>query len=185
MSKKVLKDLLQTYDKKQLIGLVTELYNKNKAVKEFLDYYINPDEKEALKNFKVKVKEAFYPSRGDRIILSMGKKAISDFRQLKPSTELLIDLMMYYVETGVQCTCDFGDINESFYLSIEGVYGSVMKLIRSNKLEEAFKDRAFECVRKTENCGWGFHDTLGDLCYETYGESMNSIQYKNRPNAYQ
>lgn len=168
MSKRELKKELLRFEKTQLIDLISDLYEKNKSVKEYLDYYLNPNEAEILKTYKTKVLEAFYPKRGFGFKLSIGKKAISDFRKLKPSIESLIDLLLYYVEIGVEFTREFGDINEAYYSSIESVYADSMKLIDKNGLHELFKLRAVDMLKKTENMGWGFHDSLCDLYYETY-----------------
>jgi hypothetical protein len=168
MNKRELKNELESFDKKKLIDLISDLYDKNKSVKEYLDYYVNPNEKETLKIYKSKVREAFYPKRGFGFKIALGKKAISDFRKLKPSTDSLIDLMMCYVESGVEFTNDFGDINEGFYSSIESVYYDAMKLIDKNGFHDNYKIRAYEILKETENIGWGFHDSLSDFYYQIY-----------------
>ncbi|MDP4225421.1 MAG: DUF6155 family protein [Bacteroidota bacterium] len=168
MSKRELKKALESFDKKKLIDLISDLYDNNKSVKEYLDYYVNPNEKETLEIYKIKVREAFYPKRGFGFKIAIGKKAISDFRKLKPSAESLIDLLMNYVESGVEFTNDYGDINEGFYSSIESVYHDAMKLIDKNEFHDKYKIRAHEILKETENIGWGFHDTLSDFYYEIY-----------------
>jgi hypothetical protein len=168
MSKRDLKKELADFDKKKLISLISELYDKNKSVKEYLDYYLNPDEKAILKVYREKVREAFYPNRGFGFKLAVGKKAISDFRKLKPAVDSLIDLMLYYVECGVEFTNEYGDIDENYYLSIERAYRDSLDLIDKHLLHDIFKDRALTVVHDTGNIGWGFHDTLGDLYYEIY-----------------
>lgn len=168
MTKRELKKGLESFDKKRLIDLISDLYDKNKSVKEYLDYYISPNEKATFEIYKIKVREAFYPKRGFGFKIAIGKKAISDFRKLKPSADSLIDLLMCYVESGVEFTNDYGDINEGFYSSIESVYHDAMKLIDKNGLHDNYKIRAFEILKETENIGWGFHDTLSDFYSEIY-----------------
>ena len=164
MSKRELKKKLESFDKKKLIDLISDFYDKNKSIKEYLDYYVNPDEKETLKIYKIKVREAFYPKRGFGFKIAFGKKAISDFRKLKPSADSLIDLLMTYVESGVEFTNDFGDFDEGFYSSIESVYYDAMKLIDKNGLRDNYKIRAHEILKETEN----IHDSLSDFYYEIY-----------------
>ena len=168
MGKRDLKKELADYDKKMLIGLISDLYDKNKFVKEYLDYFLKPDEKEMLKAYKTKVKEAFYPKRGFGFNLAAGKKAINDYRKLKPSIDCLIEIMLCYAECGVQFTKDYGDINENYYLSIERTYRDSMELIDINQLHDKFKEKAFQIYQNSENTGWGFHDTLGNFYYETF-----------------
>src|SRR6478609_10526772 len=121
-----LKKELKKFDKDKLIDLVVDLYKKNKSVKGFFDFYINPNERELFEKYRDKVFEAFYPKRGFNYKLKDGKQAISDFKKLGSSADLLADLMLFYVETGVKFTNDFGDIDEGFYLSLEkNLYSSV------------------------------------------------------------
>jgi hypothetical protein len=168
MSKQTLKQELESFDKKKLIELICDLYNKNKSVKEYLDYYVNPNEQETLKLYKARVREAFYPIRGFNLKLAVGKKAISDFRKLKPSMDSLIDLMLYYVENGVEYTNEFGDIDEGFYSSLEIVFKNSLKLIDKGGLKAQYKSRVLEILQQSEEIGWGFPDILLDFYYGIY-----------------
>lgn len=125
-----IKKELKKLDRNQLIDLVADLYKKNKYVKEFFDFYVSPDERELFNKYRDKVFEAFYPKRGYNYKLKDGKQAISDFKKLGPSADLLADLMLFYVETGVKFTNDFGDIDESFYSSMEKTYVAALTLMK-------------------------------------------------------
>lgn len=163
-----LKKELRKLDKEKLVDLVADLYKKNKSVKELLDFYVNPNEKELFLKYKDKVYEAFYPKRDDRFKLSDGKKAISDFKKLETSKELLSELMLFYAETGVEFTNEFGDIDEPFYNSIASVYSSALTLMNKEGILDKFADRAKQIVDDTSGIGWGFHDELGDIYYDFY-----------------
>ena len=76
--------------------------------------------------------------------------------------------MIYYVECGVKLTREYGDIDENFYSSLEGVYLKAMNLIEKSNLHEKFEDRAYEIVDNTKNIGWGFHDFLADVYGDIY-----------------
>ncbi len=166
-----IKKELKKFDKDKLIDLITDLYKKNQSVKEFFDFYVNPNEKDLFTKSKNKVYEAFYPKRGYRLRLSEGKKAISDFRKLCASKELLADLMLFYVETGVEFTNEFGDIDEPFYNSVAGVYLQALTLMKKENILHKFSDRAKMIVDNTSNIGWGFHDELGDIYSDFFIES--------------
>src|SRR6266487_3484273 len=109
---------LKKLDKDKLIHLVADLYTKNKSVKEFFDFYVNHNENAVFDKYRNKIFEAFYPKRGFSYSLKEGKQAINDFKKMGSSCDLLADLMLFYVETGVKFTNDFGDIVESFYSSL-------------------------------------------------------------------
>ena len=174
-----IKKELKKLDKDKLIDLVTELYKKNKSVKEFFDFYINPNEIELFEKYRDKVFEAFYPKRGYNFKLKNGKQAISDFKKLGPSSNLLAELMLFYVETGVKFTNDFGDIDESFYSSIEKSYVAALTLMQKENILDRFADRAGKVVGDTSGIGWGFHDYLVDVHSNFYADSANNIDEEN------
>ena len=165
-----IKKELKKFDKDKLVDLIADLYKKNKSVKDFFDFYVNPNEKELFAKSKDKVYEAFFPKRGNRLRLSEGKKAISDFRKLGASKELLADLMLFYVETGVEFTNEFGDIDEPFYNSVASVYLQALTLMKKEKILDKFSDRAKVIVDDTSNIGWGFHDDLSSVYGDFYLE---------------
>lgn len=168
-----IKKELKTLDKDKLIDLIADLYKKNKSVKEFLDFYVSPNEKELFEKYRDKVFEAFYPTRGYTYKLKDGKQAISDFKKFAPSSDLLADLMLFYVEMGISFTNDFGDISESFYSSLESTYVAALTLMSKENLLDKFADRAAKVVSDTSNIGWGFHDYLSAVYYDFYNESAS------------
>jgi len=168
MGLREVKSELNKLDKETLIKHISQLYKKYKSVKEYFDLYINPYEGEILNQYKEKVKEGFYSKRGDRLRLSISRKAINDFKKLGTSKESLTDLLLYYVECGVELTNDLGDIDDSFYTSIENAYEAALELMYKEKLLSRFKDRAFEILIETENIGWGLRIYLEDVYYSYY-----------------
>jgi hypothetical protein len=165
-----IKKELKKLDKNKLIDLVIDLYKKNKSVKEFLDFYVNPDERELFNKYRDKVLEAFFPKRGNNFKFKDGKKAISDFKKLEPSADLLADLMLFYVETGVEFTNHFGYIDDAFYSSMATTYSTALTLMKKEDLLDKFADRAVKVVRETSDIDWGFHDFLVDVYSDFYDD---------------
>jgi len=163
-----IKKELKKLDKAKLVDLIADLYKKNKSVKEFFDFYVNPDESVLFDKYRDKVVEAFYPRRGYNYKLKDGKQAINDFKKLGPSSDLLADLMLFYVETGVKFTNEFGDIDEPFYSSMGSTYVAALRLMKKESLLEKFAERASKIVSDTNGIGWGFHDYLCDVYYTFY-----------------
>jgi len=163
-----IKKELNKLDKAKLVDIVVDLYKKNKSVKEFFDFYVNPDERGLLTKYREKVFEAFYPRRGDSYKLKDGKHAIGDFKKLGTSADSLADLMLFYVETGFKFTNDFGDIDESFYNSVTAVYHQALTLMKKESLLDKFADRTRKVVIDTNGIGWGFHDYLKDCHCDFY-----------------
>ncbi|MBI4683936.1 MAG: hypothetical protein HY755_01930, partial [Nitrospirae bacterium] len=96
------------------------------------------------------------------------RKAISDFKKLSPSPEHIADAMVYFVECGVSFTNDFGDIDEPFYNSMEGMFEDACVFIQKNNFEKLFKERCKKIMGDTSGIGWGFHDYLADAYYQFF-----------------
>jgi hypothetical protein len=168
MPLKDIKKELKKLDKEKLVELVSDLYKNNKSVKDYFDFYVNPNEKELFNKYRDKVVQAFYPKRGFGYKLKDGKQAISDFKKIGPSSELLADLMLTYVETGTKFTREYGDINESFYSSLESTFYNALTLIDKENMLDKYEGRVVEIVNKSEDIGWGFHDYIVQVWCEFY-----------------
>jgi len=163
-----LKKELARLDKEGLIKLIAELYSKDKATREFLDFYVNPDEGSMHKKCRERILHAFFPKRGYKLRLAEGKKAIADFKKCSSNGELLADLMLFYAEKGVEYTHEYGDIDMPFYNSVASVYDHAMQLIKQEHLLPKFAERAEQIVHETRGIGWGFHDDLDGSYMQTY-----------------
>lgn len=163
-----LKKELKKLSKEKLIDLIADLYKKNKSVKEFFDFYVSPDENGLFNKYRDKVFEAFYPKRGYGFKLKDGKQAISDFKKFEPSKELLANLMLFYVESGVKFTNDFGDVNEAFYNSLTTTFVDALKIMDKENLLHRFEKRVEKIVDDTSGIGWGVHDYLVQVWFDFY-----------------
>lgn len=171
MSKTELKKYLQSFTKEQVIEQVLELYGNCKPAKEYFEYFLNPDEKGQFEKYKVIIVNEFYPTgkREPQLRFSVAKKAIADFRALKPSPELLADLLVTLPEMACQFTSEFGDMTEQYYNSTITNFGIALKFLQQNDLLEDFKPRCEDCVKYAEPCGYGFSEEIDQLFCEYYG----------------
>ena len=135
-----LKKYLQQFTKEQLIEQINGLHKKYKEIKDYYSFCLNPDEKKTLEKYKAIIYESFYPKRGFKLSLLQARKAISNFKKLSPSPEHVADAMVYFVECGVSFTNDFGDIEEPFYNSMEGMFEDACIFIQKNNFEKLFKE---------------------------------------------
>lgn len=167
-----LKKILKEVSKEDLTKEIIDLFKKNDFVK---DYYISKygedDGLSLLIKHKNIIENEFFPKKGDgKGRLSVAKKAITEFKKLSNNKQQIAELMLFYVETGVNYTNSYGDIDESFYFSMESMYEKVVNFIEANNLKKQFKDRCLRVVHETESMGWGFHDQLCEIYYGYYDE---------------
>ncbi len=164
-----LKKHLTQFSKEQLILQIIELHKKYKDVQTYYKFTLNPDSNSQAEKVKKKIHKLFNPGFADPK-LREARKEITGFKKLSQSPEALADVMVWYVECGVEFTNNYGDINEAFYSSIEKIFSDACEYIRANGLEKEFKTRGQEIMRSTENIGWGFHDQLCEIYYDFFQE---------------
>lgn len=174
MSKATVKKILMSMPKEDIIGMVLEMYDARKEAKEYLEFYVNPDEDGKLEEYKKIIVEEFYPTKGKNPVgktrFAICRKAVSDYKKLKPSADKLADLMLCYVENACRFTYDYGDMWEQYYTSVENNFDKTMAFIAKNNMLEHFKPRLKQCVEWASPCGWGFADTIADIYYEYFPE---------------
>lgn len=173
MSKIALKKHLQSLTNEQMIETVLEMYDNMKPVKEYFEFFLNPNEKEMFEKYKTVIVNEFYPKgkyTEPKTRFSVAKKAIADFRALKPSPELLGSLMLTLPEMACMFTRDYGDMWEQYYDSAYNNFKFALIYLQKNNLLDNFKSRCEACVEYSSPCGYGFADDISELFYQYYKE---------------
>ena len=127
----------------------------------------------ALEKYRRKIVEQFFPARGDgKLKLSEARKAIRDYRKATGNLTGTIDPMLTYVENGTEFTHQFGDINESFYNSLESVLNEMAQLLmrEGSELYPRFRERVQRLTTHADHIGWGYGDALRDQVYHLENE---------------
>jgi len=168
-----LKKKLNKLSKEELIQLLIEVYKERQESKDLIESKLDPKmEILILEKYKNQITDEFFPQSGipQYPRFSNLQRTLKDFKDISTNPELISELMMTYVENGVEYTNEFGDIDERFYDNIIRTYLDLLKHLSGNDLLAEFKDRCLNIVNETEDIGWGFHDELTDLYYEFYRE---------------
>ncbi len=163
-----LKKKLKSKTQKELIDDIAKLFKLFDVVKEYYQVQLFGNDERVLQKYKVIIEHEFFPiseRKDPPARLSVAKKAITEYKKLTTSGINIADIMVFYVETGVRFTIEYGDIDEAFYISMESMYEEALKFIVENGLATIFNNRLLTIVSDTEGMGWGFHDGLADLYY--------------------
>ncbi len=161
---------LQKHDKDGLIELLEFMYKKDKSVKEYLEFYINPNEEQLLEKFRDKINVAFFGRRSGKIKYSVAKKAIAEFKKYDPSKELIADLMLYYVETGIEFDRIYDGISQPFYNNGPIMFQQALILMKNQENLELYADRAKNITDKSRTLGSEFHNYILDIYRGMYGK---------------
>lgn len=172
-----LKAKLAPLSQPELLDIVRDLYKLNADNKVFLSSHLQMGGGETLSEpYRRAIKNQFSPDRGfPKLNLRAARKALNDFKKASADPKAVADLMIYYVEQGVACTREYGDIHEGFYTSLESVFSEAINLIKKTNNVELFAEfypRLERIVKKTSGIGWGFHDYLHDEFYSEYPQEF-------------
>ena len=166
MSKSALKKHLLSYSNEQLVETILEMYDNMKPVKEYLEYFLNPNEVEMLKKYKTVIQKEFaleWKYAEPKLRFSVAKKAIAEFRSFKPAPQLMADLMLTLPELACEFTFNNGDMTEQFYNSAYINYKAALDFIYKNNLLDDFKVRCQNCLKWASVCGYGFSHDIEDV----------------------
>jgi hypothetical protein len=167
-----MKKPLQALAKSDLVALIGDLYKLSPANRDFLHSRLIGGGA-GIDSYKKIIFKCMWPDRdGERFRYREAKKAIADYRNATGDESGEIELMLHYVETGNAFTCDFGDIDETFYDSVLSVCRKAANKIKklSPGKRENFRDRMRHLVDSSDGIGWGYHDELEEIFCETFEE---------------
>ena len=166
-----LKRQLNAMDKAELISILCKLYKANKQCQAILDVEVCGASAEAplIESCRKKIHAAFF---GRQLSLKNARTVINDFRKASQNKESIADLMLYYVECGVEFTNLYGDIDERFYSSLESMFADFVMILNSMENDSYYRrqsKRIRAVFEDTRNIGWGFSDEIAriyfDICF--------------------
>ncbi len=159
---------INAWDKSSLLALLKDLYQTSSENRDFINARcMAPDSGEdVLKPYRKKIKEQFYPERGYAPLkLGEARKAIRDYRKATGNVQGTAELLLTYVETGTCFTHAYGDMEASFYISLESVLKDLAVLLRREgpHLYSLFRDRLAKLEEMAGNIGWGYGDYVAEI----------------------
>jgi len=168
-----LKPHIVDMDHKQLTKLVADMYRFSKDNQVFLHTRFGIG-KDRLAPYKKTIDECMHPDiySNKPIQIAKAKKAISNYSKAVGDILGEAELMIFFVECGNNFTVSYGDMDEGFYDSLNGMYRRAIKKIFNfpEKQQREFRDRLKEIIISSSNIGWGYHDILNDDYYSTFPE---------------
>jgi len=164
-----LKKALSGKSENDLLEEIINLFKKIPQVKEYYTLALSEEGEELIfDKYKEIITNEFFPKRDyGKARLSVAKKAINDFKKISDKPSLIVEIMLHYVEQGVDFTDQYGDIDSPFYDSMEKMFEEALRLAEKNNLLSFFQKSCEEIVNGACE-GWGFKDGLADTYYEFY-----------------
>ncbi len=167
-----LKKRLDAISRQEVVDLVCRLYQSCPDASNMLNAEFNGATfvKDFLEKSKEQIRNEFFKTRAMSFpSLSKAKKAISEFKKASKDPKDTVEVTLYYAECLAEFIAGNGDSPESFYDSLESVFGFVVKLLNKVDSEELFKtfySRMELVVKAVENAGYGIDAQLEDILDE-------------------
>lgn len=163
-----LRKQLNAMGKADLIALICRLYKGSKQSQSMIDIELCGDaaEEHLVVECQKQIRAAFF---GKNLSLKNARKVISDFKKVSRNQENVAELMLTYVECGVEFTNMYGDVDEAFYSSIESVFMDYVTLLNSMAHDGCYKKHAARLAKVCYNAsdiGWGFSEEIAATYYE-------------------
>jgi hypothetical protein len=98
--------------------------------------------------------------------ISTAERAINDYSNASGDFVGTLDLMLTFVEEGIQFAKTFGVISDEFYDSVEGMLERLCQLLKTEegkKYYPLFRERLLKASRDSEDIGWGFETLVQNL----------------------
>lgn len=174
MTTKKLKAHFEKQDYESLLDEILTLYKTFDVVKEYYDSRLeSTGSQEIAQKYKKILEEQFCPKKGfPELKYSVARKAISDFKKVSSNYLDVLDLQLTYVEYGVKCTLDYGDIDERFYSSMESMFEKTLKDMDEYGILKTFQKRCLNIHTQTQWMGWGFGDAIESLYKDFFEEGV-------------
>lgn len=163
-----LKKQLSSMENNELIVLICKLYKGSKQAQSIIDVELcgNPAEEQLVSNCKKRIHAAFF---GSKLSLKNARTAIRNFKKASKNKENIAELMLFYVECGVEFTNIYGNIDEAFYYSIESMFSDFVRTLNSLDNADYYNrnaERIYRIYRNTDCIGWGFSEEMSSIYSE-------------------
>jgi hypothetical protein len=110
--------------------------------------------------YKKLIYEGFFPNgKSAQPNFEISKKALEIYQNKSESDYDLVELRLYYVETGSEFINEFDGIDEDTCVDLEDAFEDALKQISENNLQNEFEKQCRKIVKEA-NDGYGFQDTL-------------------------
>lgn len=156
MSKRNLKNYISELDKSQLEEQIIELYDKFKDVKTFYDFVFNPNEKNLIKDAKLKISNEYFPIRGKKPKMrrSVAQKFIKHFITLGVDNFIIADIMLYNIEIAQTLSSEKEIKQLAFYKSMLSSFQQAISFMIEKSILYEFQNRVVAINKEAEAQNW-------------------------------
>jgi hypothetical protein len=167
IKRRELKAFLSGLSKEQLIEQITALCT---AVPQAADFYrtkLRAGEDAAVaEEYKSKIRREFARWYTGGFRLSSARKLVIDFGKVAGSAGTAVDVMLTYVEEGIDAVVCIGGLDASYANSMISMYSTAVQRVVQHDLQAEYGGRCDAVRAKGGPLGWGLGDALEEIYME-------------------
>lgn len=173
MSKTTLRKALEGFNEPELRRLILDLYDKSKDIKEFLDFYAEPDLEKKLDQYAALAdKELFrYKHHAYRPKATALNAVVRRFRLFEPDDEYVGRLMVHIAE-GYMSIADVDFLPDNVFCNAINWFDETVRFLGEHRMLEEYLPR----LRRSVD---GMNRRVGRLAnplYEEFGRRMENLE---------
>lgn len=156
MSKAQLKKYIQGLDREHLEELILDIYSDVKPVKDYLDFFLNPDIDKIVDKTKRTIFSKIFRPNGDpvlRLKFTKINEIMKDFTMKIRDPYMVADMMVYLLSL----LCEYGSHyyhEEPFVNSLVANFGRLSKWAVSKGIDQDYKEVMYALIKQTHSIGW-------------------------------
>lgn len=167
IKRRELKAFLNGLSKEQLIEQIAALCE---AVPQAADFYRTKlragDDAAVAQEYKEKIRREFDRWSTGGFRLSSARKLVTDFAKIAASAGSTVDVMLTYVEEGLDAVLYVGGLDATFANSLVRMYRDAVLRVVKHDLQAEYGARCNALAGKGGSLGWGLGDGLNEIYME-------------------
>ena len=170
IKRRELKAFLDRLTKEELIEQIAILCSAVPEAAAFYRTKFRPEDDSAVAaEYKKKIRREFARWYSASFRLSNARKPVLDFEKIAGSPTTAVDVMLTYVEEGIEAVRDIGGLDEAYASSMATMYRRAVVQIAKHGLQGEYGERCQVVLSRGEELGWGLGDALIDIHTELLG----------------
>ena len=165
------KKSIKDFNKDQLFDIMKDLYRLSANNKEFFHARFSLSE-DPLESYRRIIQDAIHPYLEDNETLDIGRAedAIERYSKAIDDVKGVTELMVLFVECGINFTLSYGYIDDEFFDSVFLMYETAIQNVTelSPKEQKVFEERLNKIMDSASGIGWGYNDRLRELYFKSF-----------------
>lgn len=152
MPLRTLKSHLAQMDKSDIIKLISEMYKKVPAAKDYLDLIAGVDVDNLVDKYKKKIERFVLPTSSGVMRASEARRLIREASKMR-IPELNAELELFYVECCIHVISSYGLYDSSYYSTVYTAFSNATKNVSKAGMHDVYEERLYDAINTASEYG--------------------------------